>query len=129
MMDDGLAGEILRALYRYGKQMFLREMVTATEEANIPAARVVEFVRSLVVADIQRRVPRRGRPFTPALTLKQQEVYTFLCTQMRLTGRVPTYRAIARQFGWSNRTTAYQHLSALERKGVIVRVRGRVIVP
>ncbi len=59
------------------------------------------------------------------LTPRQQRVLDFIQGHVRRNGRAPPYREIARHIGRDVRS-AYQHVEALERKGVLERVGGRI---
>jgi repressor LexA len=59
------------------------------------------------------------------LTARQQEVIKFIQRHVRRHDRAPTYREIARHIGRDVRA-AYQHVQALERKGVLERSGGRI---
>ena len=52
------------------------------------------------------------------LTSKQAQVLAYIQQRMQRTGQAPSYREIAAQLGVTVRT-AYQHVQALERKGVL----------
>jgi repressor LexA len=56
------------------------------------------------------------------LTTKQTQVFTLLQTWAHRTGRAPSYREIAAHLGVTVRA-AYQHVQALERKGIVTRTR------
>jgi len=57
-----------------------------------------------------------------ALTDKQAQVLACIQREVQRGGRAPSYRAIAAQLGVTVRA-AYQHVQALERKGVLTRTR------
>jgi repressor LexA len=57
-----------------------------------------------------------------ALTDKQARVLAYIQQGVQRTGRAPSYRDIAAHFGVTVRT-AYQHVQALERRGVLERTR------
>ena len=59
------------------------------------------------------------------LTPLQQKVARLIQRHFRRHGRAPTYREIARHIGRHVRA-AYQHVLALERKGVLERMGGRI---
>ncbi len=59
------------------------------------------------------------------LTERQAKVLGFIQKSWRRTGRAPSYREIARHLGVDVRS-AFQHVVALERKGVLERAGGRV---
>jgi repressor LexA len=59
------------------------------------------------------------------LTARQQEVAEFIQRRVRRKGQAPSYRDIARHIGRDVRA-AYQHVEALERKGVLERVGGGI---
>ena len=59
------------------------------------------------------------------LTKRQRRVYDFVCRQIRVRGRAPSLREIADRFRFRSRASAWKHLTALERKGVIVRDPGK----
>ncbi len=59
------------------------------------------------------------------LTPRQQRVLELIQGHVRRNGRAPPYREIARHIGRDVRS-AYQHVEALERKGVLERVGGRI---
>ena len=56
------------------------------------------------------------------LTGKQGQVLACIQREVQRTGRAPSYREIAAQLGVTVRA-AYQHVQALERKGVLARTR------
>jgi repressor LexA len=56
------------------------------------------------------------------LTSKQIQVLAFVQAWMQRTGRAPSYREIAAHLGVTVRA-AYQHVQALERKGIVARTR------
>lgn len=55
------------------------------------------------------------------LTVRQQELLTYLRQHQREQGVMPSTRDIQRHFGFSSQTAAMSHLRALEKKGVIQR--------
>jgi repressor LexA len=57
-----------------------------------------------------------------ALTSKQAQVLDCIQRRVQRTGQAPSYREIAAHLGVTVRT-AYQHVQALERKGVLTRAR------
>ncbi|HSF34238.1 MAG TPA: transcriptional repressor LexA [Candidatus Tectomicrobia bacterium] len=57
-----------------------------------------------------------------ALTGKQAQVLACIQQRVQRTGQAPSYREIATQLGVTVRA-AYQHVQALERKGVLARAR------
>jgi repressor LexA len=57
-----------------------------------------------------------------ALTSKQAQVLAYIQRRVQRTGQAPSYREIAAHLGVTVRT-AYQHVQALERKGVLTRAR------
>ena len=57
------------------------------------------------------------------LTARQQEVLDFLHDAHRTNGVMPSTREIQKYFGFASQTAAMSHLRALERKGVIVRLK------
>lgn len=59
--------------------------------------------------------------FLMKLTTRQQEVLTYLESQHRQTGIMPSTREIQTAFGFASQTAAVSHLRALERKGAITR--------
>lgn len=59
------------------------------------------------------------------LTARQEAVVEFIQRRFRRHGRAPSYREIARHIGRDVRT-AYQHVEALERKGVLERAGGSI---
>jgi repressor LexA len=56
------------------------------------------------------------------LTSKQAQVLAYIQRWVQRTGQAPSYREIATQLGVTVRA-AYQHVQALERKGVLARAR------
>lgn len=58
------------------------------------------------------------------LTQRQTEILDFIRSQLRETGFPPTREDIARQFGFSSKTGAQDHLMAIARKGFIELVPG-----
>ena len=59
------------------------------------------------------------------LTRRQEAVVAFIQKHVRRRGRAPSYRRIARHIGRDVRA-AYQHVQALERKGVLERRGGEI---
>jgi repressor LexA len=59
------------------------------------------------------------------LTFLQQRVLAFIQKCVRREGKAPSYRAIARELGVDVRS-AFQHVQALERKGILERVSGAI---
>jgi len=59
------------------------------------------------------------------LTKRQEQVIRFIQRTVRRTRRTPTHREIADHLGVDVRA-AFQHVVALERKGVLERARGRI---
>lgn len=60
-----------------------------------------------------------------ALTRKQQSVLTFIERQLDAGKSAPTYRDIARQFGYASKTAAIDHVRALVAKGILVAEAGK----
>ena len=60
-----------------------------------------------------------------SLTPKQAKILEFLQNFRREGGTAPTYREIAKHFGFKSTKAAADHLHALERKGYIRRHGGR----
>ena len=58
------------------------------------------------------------------LTPRQNEIFDFIRSQLHETGFPPTREDIARQFGFSSKTGAQDHLMAIARKGYIELVPG-----
>jgi repressor LexA len=58
------------------------------------------------------------------LTQRQSEILDFIRSQLRATGFPPTREDIAREFGFSSKTGAQDHLLAIARKGFIELVPG-----
>ncbi len=58
-------------------------------------------------------------------TEPQQKIYTFIREYMQREGRPPTNREIGQAVGIRSTGHVDHHLSALERKGLITRVRGK----
>lgn len=59
------------------------------------------------------------------LTKRQQQLVDYLKSERRVTGVMPSTRDIQKHFGFASQTAAVSHLRALEKKGVIVRQRGK----
>jgi repressor LexA len=59
------------------------------------------------------------------LTQSQRSVLGFLESRVRSGENPPTYREICKRFGYSSPKAAADHVSALERKGYLVREKGR----
>lgn len=55
------------------------------------------------------------------LTTRQQQVWEFIRGQQQQTGQSPTFREIARHFGFRSVRAAQDHVAALTRKGVLQR--------
>jgi repressor LexA len=60
-----------------------------------------------------------------SLTARQNQVLTFIEESLERTGVMPSTREIQDHFGFASQTAAMNHLRALERKGVIVRLPGK----
>lgn len=60
----------------------------------------------------------------PALTKQQRRLLEFIGAQIISTGVQPTYREIARHFGFAAQNGVVCHVTALARKGYIERVHG-----
>jgi repressor LexA len=60
----------------------------------------------------------------PPLTDKQEKILAFVRAQLRETGMPPTREEIAREFGFSVRASAEEHLRAIARKGYIELIPG-----
>lgn len=58
------------------------------------------------------------------LTQRQTEIFDFIRSRLQETGFPPTREDIARQFGFSSKTGAQDHLMAIARKGYIELVPG-----
>jgi repressor LexA len=58
------------------------------------------------------------------LTQRQSEIFDFIRSRLRETGFPPTREDIAREFGFSSKTGAQDHLMAIARKGYIELVPG-----
>jgi repressor LexA len=63
-------------------------------------------------------------PDRPPLTDKQEKILGFVRAQLRETGMPPTREEIAREFGFSVRASAEEHLRAIARKGYIELIPG-----
>ncbi len=59
------------------------------------------------------------------LTERQREVYEYLLTFWRSNGFPPSIREVAHHFGFKSTRAVVDHLTALERKGFIIRGRER----
>jgi repressor LexA len=66
-----------------------------------------------------------GGTLVEGLTPLQQRVTEFIQREFRRNGEAPSYREIARHIGRDVRS-AYQHVEALERKGVLERRGGQI---
>jgi repressor LexA len=62
---------------------------------------------------------------TTELTQRQQDVYSFICAQIRDHGYGPTVREICQQFGIRSPNGVVCHLKSLERKGLIRRLANK----
>lgn len=60
-----------------------------------------------------------------SLTTRQADVLNYLRVASRTTGLMPSTREIQHHFGYASQTAAMSHLRALEKKGVIQRLRGK----
>lgn len=60
-----------------------------------------------------------------SLTARQLQVLTYIEESLERTGVMPSTREIQDHFGFASQTAAMNHLRALERKGVIVRLPGK----
>lgn len=68
-----------------------------------------------------------GTPFEPQtepLTLKQAAIFCFIESRIRATGVAPSLSEIAVEFRLSTSATVHEHLTKLERKGVLRRGSG-----
>lgn len=54
-----------------------------------------------------------------ALTNRQQQIYSLICSTIEQEGMPPTRADIAREFGFKSANAAEEHLKALSRKGYI----------
>lgn len=59
------------------------------------------------------------------LTVRQQEVLDFIRQQQRSSGQSPTFREIARHFGFRSVRAAQDHVRALTRKGALQPAGGK----
>jgi repressor LexA len=59
------------------------------------------------------------------LTTPQRRVLEFLESRVQSGEKPPTYRDICRQFGYSSPKAAADHVAALEKKGYLIRDKGR----
>jgi repressor LexA len=59
------------------------------------------------------------------LTMQQQEVQRFLEERDQRGESPPTYREICKRFGYSSTKAAADQITALERKGFVIREKGR----
>jgi repressor LexA len=55
------------------------------------------------------------------LTRRQREIYDYITHHIRERGYAPSFEEISRQFGFRSLATVHEHLTNLERKGVIRR--------
>jgi repressor LexA len=60
-----------------------------------------------------------------SLTARQQQILEFIEASQQTSGFVPSTREIQQHFGFASQTAAVNHLRALERKGVILRLAGK----
>lgn len=60
-----------------------------------------------------------------SLTARQLQVLNYIEESLERTGVMPSTREIQDHFGFASQTAAMNHLRALERKGVIVRLPGK----
>lgn len=60
-----------------------------------------------------------------SLTARQLQVLNYIEDSLERTGVMPSTREIQDHFGFASQTAAMNHLRALERKGVIVRLPGK----
>ncbi|MGA3335346.1 MAG: transcriptional repressor LexA [Terracidiphilus sp.] len=60
-----------------------------------------------------------------ALTPAQQRVFNFLESRIVRGENAPTYREICKELGYRSPKAAADHVAALERKGYLIRERGR----
>jgi repressor LexA len=60
-----------------------------------------------------------------SLTARQLQVLNYIEESLERTGVMPSTREIQVHFGFASQTAAMNHLRALERKGVIVRLPGK----
>jgi len=62
------------------------------------------------------------------LTGRQRQILEFIIERVSAAGRFPSHREIGRELGMSSPATVNQHLSALLRKGFLVRDQGRAVL-
>ncbi|WP_367874281.1 transcriptional repressor LexA [Luteolibacter sp. Populi] len=60
-----------------------------------------------------------------ALTPTQSNLLAFIRSQVAVNGRPPTHDEMAIHFGWKSSFTVRQHLALIEKKGALVRERGK----
>ena len=60
------------------------------------------------------------------LTEQQQEVFKFIKLYKKSHGYPPSRNEISQGFGWSSANAAQQHLRAIERKGYIRLLPGKI---
>lgn len=67
----------------------------------------------------------------PAITERQRAVYDWIVQRHRETGMGVGVREIGKAFGWVSAGAAYCHLTYLEKRGYVTRIKGRAnsIVP
>ena len=67
----------------------------------------------------------------PAITDRQRAVYDWIVQRHRDTGMGVGVREIGQAFGWVSAGAAYCHLTYLEKRGYVTRIKGRAnsIVP
>jgi SOS-response transcriptional repressor LexA len=62
-----------------------------------------------------------------SLTKKQQKILTFIARSVCKLGYQPSYREIAKRFGYGSASAVSTHLAACERKGACVRRGSRAV--
>lgn len=63
-----------------------------------------------------------------AIPPRQQRAIEYLANETRLRKRVPSYRTIARTFEYASLNAVAELVDALERRGLVMREKGRVVV-
>jgi len=61
----------------------------------------------------------------PDLSSKQEQILKYIINMQKSTGFPPTVREICKAVGLNSSSTVHSHLKYLERKGYIMRIKGK----
>lgn len=89
-----------------------------------------------LIAEKARKARAIRKPGTDggesSLTKRQRQVLDFMREEQSISGLIPSTREIQLAFGFASQTAVMNHLKALEKHGIIVRIAGRargVVLP